>query len=306
MNHNKLVDIREINKKFGKKIAVDNLSFSVEEGQIFGLLGPNGAGKTTLIRMLSTLIHPTSGTAIINGNDIRTDPKKVRNSIGLLPENPCVYEKLSVLENLKYFAALYDIPGTERNERIKYILNLFDLEDRAKELAGTLSKGLKQRLSLSLTLLHDPKILFLDEPTSGLDINSRKNIRDLILKLSNEERAIILSTHNVEEIEKICSIACIMNKGKLLKIDKPGNLIKELVKHDVEITLGEIDQNAMNLIHSSGINYSIEETKVTFKNVENPFEWCPLMVNKLVNIGSKIVYIKERTGLEDVYMGLLK
>ncbi len=114
----------------------------------------------------------------MNGNDILTDPKKVRSSIGLLPENPCVYEKLSIFENLNYFAALYGISGTERDERIKYILNLFDLEDRSKELAGTLSKGLKQRLSLSLTLLHNPKILFLDEPTSGLDINSKKNIRD--------------------------------------------------------------------------------------------------------------------------------
>ncbi len=304
--NNKLIDIRGLTKKFGNKTAVDSISFSVDEGQIFGLLGPNGAGKTTLIRILSTLLQPTKGTAIVNGNDILKRPTEVRRSIGLLPENPCIYEKLNIYENLKYFAALYDIPRNKRDNRIKDILNLFDLKDRTKDLAGTLSKGLKQRLSLSITLLHNPRILFLDEPTSGLDISSKKNIRDLILELRNENSAVILSTHNVEEVERICSMACIMNKGKILKIDKPNNLIKEFDAHNIEITLKDIDQNITSIIDSLGVNYSINENIIAFDNIENPFEWCPLVVNKLVNAGGKIVYIKERTGLEEVYMGLVK
>ncbi len=303
--NNKLIDIMGLTKTFGDKIAVDNISFSVEEGQIFGLLGPNGAGKTTLIRILSTLLQPTKGTAIINGNDILKKQMEVRQSIGLLPENPCIYEKLNVYENLKYFAALYDIPRNKRDNRIKDILNLFDLEDRIKDLAGTLSKGLKQRLSLSVTLLHNPKILFLDEPTSGLDVISKKNIRDLILKLCYEEHAVILSTHNIEEIERICSKACIMNKGKIIKIDKPNNLIKELAAHNVEITLQNIDKNVISIIDSLEVNYSINDNLITFKNIKNPFEWCPLIVNRLVNAGGRIVYIKECTGLEDVYIGLV-
>lgn len=304
--NNKLIDIKGLTKTFGNKTVVDNINFSVDEGQIFGLLGPNGAGKTTLIRILSTLLQPTKGTAVINGNDILKKQMEVRRSIGLLPENPCIYEKLNVYENLKYFAALYDIPRNKRDNRIKDMLNLFDLKDRTKDIAGTLSKGLKQRLSLSITLLHNPRILFLDEPTSGLDISSKKNIRDLILELRNENSAVILSTHNIEEIEKICSMACIMNKGKILKIDKPNNLIKEFDVHNIEITLKDIDQNIISIIDSLDVNYSINENIIAFDNIKNPFEWCPLVVNKLVNAGGKIVYIKERTGLEEVYMGLVK
>lgn len=302
---NNLIDIKGITKKFGEKTVVDNISFSVEKGQIFGLLGPNGAGKTTLIRILSTLLVPTRGTAIINGNDILTKQLEVRRSIGLLPENPCIYEKLSVYENIRYFAVLYDIPKNKREDRIKEILNLFHLEDRKKDLASTLSKGLKQRLSLSLTLLNSPKILFLDEPTSGLDVSSKKDIKDLILKLSNEERSIILCTHNMEEVEKLCSMACIINKGKILKIDKPKNLIKELISHTIEVTLKDIDENIISMIDTLNIEYSTNENTVIFYNVKNPYEWCPQLVNKLVNINGQIVYIKESTGLEDVYMNLI-
>lgn len=305
MDQNNLIDIKGITKIFGEKTVVDNISFSVEKGQIFGLLGPNGAGKTTLIRILSTLLLPTRGTAIINGNDILTKQLEVRRSIGLLPENPCIYEKLSVYENIRYFTVLYDIPRNKREDRIKDILNLFHLDDRKKDLAGTLSKGLKQRLSLSLTLLNNPKILFLDEPMSGLDVSSKKDIKDLILKLSNEERGIILSTHNMEDVEKLCSVACIINKGKILKIDKPKNLVKELMLHTIEVTLKNIDENIVSMIKELDVKYSINENIITFYNIKNPYEWCPHLINKLVNINGKIVYIKESTGLEDVYMNLI-
>ncbi len=305
MNQNNLIDIKGITKIFGEKAVVDNVSFSVEEGQVFGLLGPNGAGKTTLIRILSTLLLPTRGTAIINGNDILTKQLEVRRSIGLLPENPCIYEKLSIYENVRYFTILYDTPRNKRECNIKDILNLFDLEDRKKDLAGTLSKGLKQRLSLSLTLLNNPKILFLDEPTSGLDVSSKKNIKDLILKLSNEERAIILSTHNMEDVEKLCSVACIINKGKILKIDKPKNLVKELMLHTIEVTLKNIDENIISMIKGLDVKHSINDNIITFYNIKNPYEWCPQLINKLVNINGNIVYIKESTGLEDVYMNLI-
>ena len=305
MNQNNLIDIKGITKIFGEKTVVDNISFIVEKGQIFGLLGPNGAGKTTLIRILSTLLLPTRGTATINGNDILVEQSEVRKSIGLLPENPCIYEKLSVYENIRYFTVLYDIPRNKREDRIKEILNLFHLDDRKKDLAGTLSKGLKQRLSLSLTLLNSPKILFLDEPTSGLDVSSKKDIKDLILKLSNEERAIILSTHNMEEVEKLCSMACIINKGKIIKVDKPKNLVKELISHTIEITLKNIDENIISMVDTLNVEYSINENIITFYDIKNPYEWCPQLVNKLVKADGQIVYIKESTGLEDVYMNLI-
>ncbi len=306
MNQNKnLIDIRGITKIFGEKTVVDNISFSLEKGQVFGLLGPNGAGKTTLIRMLSTLLSPTRGTAIINGNDILASQLEVRKSIGVLPEDPCIYEKISVYENIKFFAVLYDVPRNKREDRIKELLNMFHLEDRKKDLAGTLSKGLKQRLSLALTLLNDPKILFLDEPTSGLDVSSKKDIKDLIIKLSNEERAIILSTHNLEEVEKLCSKACVIKKGKILKIDTPKNLVKELTSHTIEIILQNIDENIISMIETLNVKFSINENTITFHNIENPYEWCPQLVNRLININGKIIYIKESTGLEEVYMELI-
>lgn len=306
MNQNNLIEIKGITKKFGEKTVVDDVSFSVGKGQIFGLLGPNGAGKTTLIRILSTLIQPTRGTAIINGNDILTSQSEVRKSIGVLPEDPCIYEKISVYENIRYFAALYDVPRNKREHRIQELLNLFHLDDRRKDLAGTLSKGLKQRLSLSLTLLNNPKILFLDEPTSGLDISSKKDIKDLILNLSNEERAIILSTHNLEEVEKLCSLACIIKKGKILKIDTPKNFVRELSLHTIEVTLKNIDENIISMIGTLNVNYSINNNNIiTFYDVKDPYEWCPQFVAKLVNINGEIIYIKESTGLEEVYMDLM-
>ncbi len=219
------VDVKSISKKFGALLAVDNVSFTVQSGEIFGLLGPNGAGKSTLIRMLTTLVPPTSGTAMVAGYDIIRDPNAVRSNIGVIPQNLTSDPELTCAENIGIHARLFGITGAPRRKRTEELLEAVGLSDRANALASTLSGGMRRRLEIARGLVHNPQILFLDEPTTGLDPVSRISVWEMITHLRVQEgRTLFLTTHYMDEADRLCDRLAIVDKGKVVAMDTPVSL----------------------------------------------------------------------------------
>ncbi len=222
---------------FGGYKAVDSLNLTIRDGELFGLLGPNGAGKTTTVRMLCTLLEPTSGFASVSGYDITKQAGEVRKQIGVVSEGVLLYKDLTVEENLMFFASLYGIEKGEAREQIKELLDFFEFREKAKRLVGHLSSGWAKKAMVCGALLHDPSVLFLDEVTSGLDPQSATALRKFTRKLSNQGVTIIWTTHYMEEPEKICDRVGIVHSGRMIQIGTPG----ELKRSVSELTLVEID-----------------------------------------------------------------
>src|ERR1700726_3036794 len=219
------IEVDGLTKRFGAFVAVDHVRFNVEEGEIFGLLGPNGAGKTTLIRMLTTLTPPTEGTARVAGHDVKKDADGVRNSIGVIPQALTSDPELTAEENLMIHAKLYGVPANRRTKLIRDLLEAVDLTRFAKGLVGTFSGGMRRRLEIARGLVHSPKILFLDEPTTGLDPVSRSNVWQLIRNLcERSDLTILLTTHYMDEADKLCDRIAIVDHGKLVALDTPTKL----------------------------------------------------------------------------------
>ena len=214
----------DLTKYYGDLLAVDHLNFTVIEGEIFGFLGPNGAGKTTTIRMLVGLTTPTEGTAIIDGFDIRSEILEVKRRIGVVPETSNLYDELSVKDNLLFIAGLYHVPRLKREERIRELLESFNLWDRRDTKFGKLSKGLKRRLTVAASLIHSPRIIFLDEPTTGLDVMSARSLRRLLKELKETGVTIFLTTHYIEEADQLCDRIAVIVKGRIITIDTPENM----------------------------------------------------------------------------------
>jgi ABC-2 type transport system ATP-binding protein len=218
------------NRSSEQAVAVDRVSFSINEGEIFGLLGPNGAGKTTTIRMLSTLLQPTAGTATINGYDVSSQPGLVRQNLGaVLTGERSIYWKLTGRENLEYFAALNHLPPAIAKKRVAELLDRLGLATRADENVENYSSGMKQRIAIAKALLASPPVLLLDEPTIGLDPQSARNLRELILEIKGEGRTILLTTHYMEEADQLCDRVGIIDLGRIIALDTPSNL-KRLIK----------------------------------------------------------------------------
>ena len=212
-------------KKYGKKRVVNGVSFSVKKGEIFGILGPNGAGKTTTLEMLEALRKIDGGSAVIEGIDVAENPKKIKSIIGIQLQATNFMDKLTLQEHLRMFASLYGL-SVDTNK----ILNSVQLQDRSNSYVENLSGGQKQRFAIAAALVNQPKVLFLDEPTTGLDPQARRNLWDLILKIRKSGITIILTTHYMDEAELLCDRLAIMDKGKILVIDTPRQLIKDLLK----------------------------------------------------------------------------
>jgi ABC-2 type transport system ATP-binding protein len=227
MSH--VIEVRNLTRKFGELVAVDDVSFMVEQGEVFGLLGPNGAGKTTTLSMLSTILKITSGTATVNGFDAEKHPAQVRRSIGIIFQEPSIDDRLTGRENLEMHADLYAVPNREKKTRIKELLQLVELEDRADSLMRTYSGGMRRRLEIARGLIHHPKVLFLDEPTLGLDPQTREHIWSYITELSQRENVtMVLTTHYMEEADQLCDRIAIMDYGKIIALDDPKRLKREL------------------------------------------------------------------------------
>ncbi|HWW88262.1 MAG TPA: ATP-binding cassette domain-containing protein, partial [Vicinamibacterales bacterium] len=219
------IDVREIVKKFGEFVAVKGISFSVAEGEIFGLLGPNGAGKSTLIRMLTTLLPPTAGTAVVNGFDVTKQADGVRKSIGVIPQAMTSDLELSVEENLIIFAKLYGVPRSKREPLISSLLAAVELSDWRHAQVKNLSGGMRRRVEIARGLVHEPRIFFLDEPTTGLDPVSRVAVWEMLQKIKSErDLTILLTTHYMDEADKLCDRIAIVDHGELKALDSPLKL----------------------------------------------------------------------------------
>ena len=228
------IEVDGLTKRFGDFVAVDQVRFNVEEGEIFGLLGPNGAGKTTLIRMLTTLTPPTDGSARVAGHDVRKDADGVRNAIGVIPQALTSDPELTAEENLVLHAKLYGVPADKRETLVRELLESVDLTRFGKALVGTFSGGMRRRLEIARGLVHSPKILFLDEPTTGLDPVSRTNVWEMIDKLQEQSHlTILLTTHYMDEADKLCDRIAIVDHGKLAALDTPTKLKDSIPGNDV-------------------------------------------------------------------------
>jgi ABC-2 type transport system ATP-binding protein len=216
----KAIETERLTRSFGERLAVDGLTFAVEQGEIFGLLGPNGAGKTTTIRMLTCQLLPTAGTARLLGHDVRREPSRVKPLIGVAFEEQNLYERMSGRENLQFVASLY---GCDRG-RVEEVLGLVGLSDRAGDRVSRYSNGMRQRLILARALLHEPRVLFLDEPTRGLDPAAAREIRALITRLAQEGVTILLTTHDMDDADRLCHRVAIIDRGRIVAIDAPQAL----------------------------------------------------------------------------------
>jgi len=225
-----MIKVENLTKKFGDFIAVDNVSFSVNKGEIFAFLGPNGAGKTTTIKMLTTLLRPTSGVIYVSGKDPAKDQNEVRRSFGIVFQDPSLDDELTAYENMEFHGVLYGVPKEIRKARIEQLLKFVELWDRKDKLVKNFSGGMKRRLEVARGLIHHPKILFLDEPTLGLDPQTRSHIWSYIRKLSNEEKmTVFFTTHYMEEAEKIAQKVAVIDNGKIAAKGTPSEL-KEQTK----------------------------------------------------------------------------
>ncbi len=219
-----VIEVKEFARRFGDLVAVDHVSFEVEEAEIFGFLGPNGAGKTTTVRMLTGVLDPTEGTATIQDHDIREESLAAREHLGIVPEEANVYLDLSVWRNVMLMAELHAVPRARRLKEGERLLDLLGLADRKRQKARALSKGLRQRLMLCSALVSGPEILFLDEPTSGLDVHSSRLIRSIVRDMNEQGLTVFLTTHNMAEAEEMCDRVAIIDKGRIAAIDTPDQL----------------------------------------------------------------------------------
>jgi len=229
-----------VTKKYGDVLAVQDVNLEVDQGEIFGLLGPNGAGKTTLIRILTGLTAPTSGKMLVSGYDVLGEPVKAKREFGLVPEISNVYVDLTAWENLIFTAKLYSVSKSEREERAARLLKLFGLSERLRSPAKQFSRGMRKKLAIAMALIHKPRILFLDEPTSGLDVQSSRVIRETLRELNKEGVTIFLTTHYIEEADRLCDRVAILDRGKIVALDTPESLKVSIQTSEVlEVSFSE-------------------------------------------------------------------
>jgi ABC-2 type transport system ATP-binding protein len=298
--------VRQLTKRFGQRTAFSEVSFEVAYGEVFGFLGPNGAGKTTTVRTLGTLIAPTSGSATVAGIPLSCENEvEIRQRIAIMPEAPGLYLRLTVTENLEYFAGLYGLhnPGP----RIERALEAVNLANRADDLCGGLSKGLRQRVGLARTLLSDPAVMFLDEPTSGLDPVAAREVHDLIIGLRQQGVTIFLTTHRLDEAEKLCDRVAILNTT-LRTVGTPAGLREQLFKKSLVVTTADRVPGAEQLFTGiKGVEGWSEEGPGSYLvTVSEPRKVAPDLVRGLVAAGADVLTIGEaQHSLEDVYLEMI-
>lgn len=296
-----IIEVKNLTKKYGRLTAVDNISFSVEKGEIFGFLGPNGAGKSTTISVLATLLKSDFGQAIINGFNVNKERNQVRKSIGLVFQDSSLDDKLTAKENLYFHADLYKVNKTSFKERLPEVLKLVDLWDRRGHIVKTFSGGMKRRLEIARGLIHYPQVMFLDEPTIGLDPQTRFNIWEYVLKLKKEkDMTIFMTTHYLNEAE-YCDRIAIIDQGKIVALDTPANL-KKMVGGDI-ITMASADLEKLRheIENKFSLAVKIQDERLKFE-VTDGDKFLPKLFNKLE---AKIISVELRKPtLDDVFLNL--
>ena len=285
--------------------AVDSLSIDVARGEIFGFLGPNGAGKTTTIRMLSALIRPTAGEAVVNGYRVGEQNTEIRRSVGLLTETPGMYTRLSAEYNLRLFAQLYGVEDVD-GQVAKY-LKMMGLWERRGDVVGGFSKGMRQKLALARALLHEPDLVFLDEPTAGLDPEAAHMVRGYIRELREQGRTVFLCTHNLDEADRLCDRIAVF-KTRLLVVDTPANLRRQLFGRQIVFHLADDAAPYLPAIQNFPFVQDAQaiENKLLVR-LDDPDSQNPQLVRALVNAGADVRFVGElRYSLEDIYLQLME
>lgn len=309
-----MITVKNVCKKYGSFVAVNNISFEINDGEIIGLLGPNGAGKSTTMNMLTGFIEPTSGEILINGFNISKKSKKAKANIGYMPENVPLYKDLTVKEFINYMAELKYVKGKDKKNMVSDIMAKTNLTDVQNKLIKNLSRGYKQRVSMAGALVGSPKILILDEPTVGLDPKQITEIRDLIKSLA-KDHTIIISSHILSEISQMCKKVIILNKGKLIAIDTPENLENKVSKNNVILVTVEDSENKIkNVVKEIP---EITEIKLIKKNDDNTIQYSltakensdirKIVFEKFAKEGITIFELKKsETTLEDAFIDLIE
>jgi len=300
-----MIEVKNLTKKFNGKRVLNDVSFEVGKGEVFGYLGPNGAGKTTTMRIFLGLLKPTSGKALVMGRNLDND-EEVRGRVGVVLENDGLYERLSAYANLDYYAQLYDV--SSRKDKIKELLQFVGLYERKDDKVGEFSRGMRRKLALVRSIIHEPDILFFDEPSAGLDPEAQKMVRDLILELSKEKgRTIFLNSHDLDEVQRICTRIAILQNGKIKACDTVENLRKRFSKPIVMVsTVNERDtQRALDIINSldfvSDCKRENKRITVTLKEKSSSS-----LLNVLMEEGIEVEEIKKvEKSLEDVYLDIM-
>lgn len=300
------VQIINLTKRFGNLVAVDGINLDIQPDEIFGLLGPNGSGKTTLIRMLTTVLQPTEGTAKVAGYDIRRNPVEVRESIGVVSQAMTLDIELTAWENMDLYAKYYNVPREIRKARIKELLGVVGLVERSNFTVASFSGGMKRRLELVRSLVHHPKILFLDEPTTGLDPQARNAVWEYLQKIHKEENiTMVITTHYLDEAEVLCNRVGIVDFGKLVEVGAPNELKRKIMGGDVvEAEFSVLPDEAFNALESSDFVVKLNKRDSTLTILaKNGAEAVPKIIELVNTKGGKIraVTLREPT-LDDVFL----
>lgn len=298
----------ELVRQFGTVRAVNNVSFEVSAGEVFGMLGPNGAGKTTLVRILNGILEPSEGQARVFGLDPVTQGERVRKRTGVLTETPALYERLTARDNLRFFGTLYGVPETELSTRVDAMLEQFGLGERADHQVGGYSKGMKQRLALARTLIHQPELLFFDEPTSGLDPEAALQVTSLIEDLSRQSgRTVFLCTHNLEEAQRLCDRVAVINQGRLLAVGTAEQLARGLWQGlwvDVRLQVAPTPDFVTRVRAVTGVLDVTTENSSLMVQVTDEAA-VPSLVAGMVAAGGQIMRVSPREhSLQDIYFKL--
>ncbi len=305
-----MIEVRNFTKRYGEFIAVDDLSFSIGQGEIFGFIGPNGAGKSTTIRFLATLLRPTSGQGFIAGHSVVDDPMAVRRVIGFMPDDFGVYDGMKVWEFLDFFAVAYQIPRVHRKQIIGQVLELLDLTHKRDDYVNGLSKGMKQRLCLAKTLVHDPPVLILDEPASGLDPRARLEMKALLNELKGMGKTILVSSHILSELADFCTMIGIIERGRLLAAGSITEITRKLRQHrvlKVRVTDHTTD-HAASILRSEPQCRSIESYDHTLTcEYEGEEGDLSRLLNRMLGTGVGVhSFAEEELSLEEVFMMITK
>lgn len=302
-----MVDIQHLRKEYSNNlVAVKDLSLHLERGDIFGFIGPNGAGKTTTIKMLATLLRPTSGKAFIDGVDVTREPERVRGIIGYMPDNFGVYDDIKVWEYLDFFAAAYKIPRARRPQIIDDVLELTDLTGKKEAYVEELSRGMKQRLCLAKTLVHDPQVLLLDEPASGLDPRARIEIKELLKELKSMGKTIIISSHILPELADFCNKIGIIEQGEMIVSGDVGEIMRQVTGGQV-LDLRVVPDDQDRALGILGALPTVRGTRVADRDLKVDYTGEPdrtyEVLATLVMQGIRVTaFTEEQTDLEDIFM----
>ncbi|MFZ7138663.1 MAG: ABC transporter ATP-binding protein [archaeon] len=308
------IEIDSVSKRFEDTLAVDNVSLLIKKGELLGLLGPNGAGKSTLTKMISGMLNPTSGTIKVGEYNIKKQPTKAKESLGVVPQDIVLYDYLNAKENLSFYGRIYGLSGKKLKTRIEELLKFTQLEEKAvKRHVSKYSGGMKRRVNIAAALLHEPEVILLDEPTAGLDPQNKLALWEIIQSLKEQGKTIVLTTHMMEEAEELCERVAIMDHGKIIALGSPKELVKKVkMENTITVVPDKITPKLIEDIKTIAAvknAYSVmnetEQTETLKVITDCPDDILPEIVSTIVKDGTKVLSIQlSRVTLEDVFIAL--